>query len=61
MHSKNFCATSQTQFTDYNLLDFYKLSSKIGFELHLKMKKRSETVYSTVSNLYFQYGKDEPF
>ena len=37
---KVFNATSQTQFTDYNSLNIYKLSSKMGFELRIKNQKK---------------------
>ena len=40
---KVFNATSQTQFTDYNslnLLNIYKLSSKMRFELRIKNQKK---------------------
>ena len=37
---KVFNATSQTQFTDYNSLNIYKLSSKMRFELRKKNQKK---------------------
>ena len=55
-----YYATYKLQFNDYNSLNFYKLSSKIGLEFRIKAK-RSETVCFTVLNLLFQYDKNEPF
>lgn len=42
---KVFNATSQTQFTDYNSLNIYKLSSKMGFELRIKNQKKGMIPY----------------
>lgn len=44
-NKKVFNATSQTQFTDYNSLNIYKLSSKMGFELRIKNQKKGMIPY----------------
>lgn len=48
-----YYATYKLQFNDYNSLNFYKLSSKIGFELRLKMKKALIEHFCCIKALLF--------
>ena len=52
---KVFNATSQTQFTDYNSLNIYKLSSKMGFELRIKNQKKRYDTILLQTNLFFNF------